>query len=81
MVSLKMTREDLEKWRKDHGLTQEALGKKLGVTRVCISRWESGKRKVPAFLQLALNCLKVKKGGESKKKRATKMKKERKVKK
>jgi len=69
-----MNPEELIAWRQKHGLTQMALAGMLNVTRACVSMWESGKRKVPAFLHLALKCLKVKKGGESRKKRATKMK-------
>ena len=75
-----MKPEDLITWRQNHGLTQIALAEKLGVTKACISRWESGRRTVPAFLHLALKCLKVKKGGEHKAK-GTKKKREKEVKK
>lgn len=63
-----MTPEELISWRKKHSLTQIELSKKLGVTKGCISLWESGDRKIPAFLHITLKCLKVKKGDESKKK-------------
>lgn len=29
-------------------LTQERLAEQMGVTRVCLSRWESGTRRMPA---------------------------------
>jgi transcriptional regulator with XRE-family HTH domain len=61
-----MKPHDLVKWRKDHNLTQEQLANLLGITKPSISMYESGKRKIPPFLHLALECLKVKKGGELK---------------
>jgi|WetSurSiteA1Bulk_404760.scaffolds.fasta_scaffold207803_2 DNA-binding transcriptional regulator YiaG len=80
MLVFIMTPKELIEWRKQHGLTQMALADYLSVTRACVCRWESGKRTIPAFLHLALKCLKVKKGGESRGK-GKKTKKERKVKK
>lgn len=59
-----MTPKELTSWKKRHGLNQVELANILGVTKASISRWESGKRPIPAFLHLALKCLKVKKGGE-----------------
>jgi len=70
-----MQPSELIKWRKDHGLTQEQLANLLGVTKPSISMYESGKRKIPAFLHLALECLKVRKAGELRK-RETKKRKE-----
>lgn len=62
-----MRPEELTEWRKKKGINQVELAAMLGVTKTCISLWESGKRKIPAFLHLALNCLKVeKKGGKTK---------------
>jgi DNA-binding transcriptional regulator YiaG len=61
-----MTQQELTTWREKHDLTQIELASMLGVTKACISRWESGARKIPAFLHLALKCLKVKRGGERK---------------
>ena len=61
-----MKPDELITWRQKKGLTQMALAAMLGVTRACVSRWESGERKIPAFLHLALKCLKVKRGGEGK---------------
>ncbi|MEW6417627.1 MAG: helix-turn-helix transcriptional regulator [Nitrospirota bacterium] len=70
-----MNPKELISWRKKYGLTQDDLAHRLGVTKPCISQWESGKRTIPAFLHITLKCLKVKKGGELKK-RGTKKKKE-----
>lgn len=61
-----MTPKELTSWKKRHGLNQVELANILGVTKASISRWESGKRPIPAFLHLALKCLKVKKGGDLK---------------
>lgn len=36
----------LKTYREANGLTQEALGKELGVTDVTISRWETGARRI-----------------------------------
>jgi DNA-binding transcriptional regulator YiaG len=70
-----MEPKDLTEWRKAKGLMQEQLANLLGVTKACISRWESGDRKIPAFLHITLKCLKVKKGGDSKVKGRPKKKK------
>lgn len=71
--------EELKSWREKHSLSQEALAVLLNVTRPCVTQWESGVRKIPAFLHLALKCLKVKKGGE-RKEREKKTKREKEVK-
>jgi DNA-binding transcriptional regulator YiaG len=62
-----MKPEELTAWKKKQGINQVQLAHLLGVTKTCISLWESGKRKIPAFLHITLKCLKVKKGGELKK--------------
>jgi len=62
-----MKPEELTAWRKERGLTQIELAAILGVTNVCVSRWESGARHIPAFLHLALECLKVKRKGDKNK--------------
>ena len=77
MITSKIMKpEELTAWRKRRGLNQVELAAMLGVTKTCISQWESGNRKIPAFLHITLKCLKVKKGGELKKTRGTKKKKE-----
>ncbi|HWR58781.1 MAG TPA: helix-turn-helix transcriptional regulator [Thermodesulfovibrionales bacterium] len=58
-----MTPEELTQWRERSGYSQIQLANALGVTNVCISRWENGARKIPAFLHLALRCLELE-GGE-----------------
>lgn len=57
-----MTPKELKDWRTRRNLTQTQLGDMLGVTKACISRWESGQRPISSLLTLALKCLKVKKG-------------------
>ena len=69
-----MTPEDLKRWRKEHGYTQETLSRALGVIKLTVSRWETGDRHIPSFLYLALGKLECK-GGE-KKSRGTKKRKE-----
>lgn len=34
--------ENLMRLRKEKGLSQEALGEKIGVTRQTVSKWETG---------------------------------------
>lgn len=47
MVSKRMvSSHPLRQYRKAKGLTQEALGKELGVHSVTVSRWETGARLV-----------------------------------
>lgn len=70
-----MTPKQLKEWRSENSYSQIELARVLGVTNICISRWETGLRHIPAFLHITLKCLKVKRGGELKKK-GTKKKKE-----
>lgn len=58
---------ELIQWRQSRRLTLEELGRALGVTKGCLSRWESGERKIPPFLHLALRCLELE-GGDLKRK-------------
>lgn len=41
-------------WREARGLSQEALGGRLGVTDVTVSRWETGKRQPDLNAQAAI---------------------------
>jgi transcriptional regulator with XRE-family HTH domain len=52
-----MTPADLIAWRTNRGLTSEALGALLGVSRKTVSSWENGKHAIPPFLPLALSAL------------------------
>jgi predicted transcriptional regulator len=52
-----MTGEDLKIWRKSWGITQVDLAKMLGTYQVTIARWETGARKIPFLLPLALEAL------------------------
>ena len=49
-----MTPEDLKHWRELNGYTQMKLAAALRVSRVTVSRWETGTREIPSFLGLAL---------------------------
>ena len=61
-----MTGQELKKWRRKWGLSQEELAKHLGVIRFSVSRWETGARAIPSFLPLALEALenRMEKGGK-----------------
>jgi len=52
-----MKSEDLKTWRKKWGITQVELARRLGTYQETISRWERGKRGIPAHLPLALETL------------------------
>lgn len=52
-----MTPKELRGWRESQRLTQGDLGRSLGVTLTTVYRWEAGLRKIPPFLQLALEGL------------------------
>jgi transcriptional regulator with XRE-family HTH domain len=75
MIVFYMTHKELIEWREKNNYSQSALSVALGVTRGCMSRWESGKRHIPPFLYLALKYLEVKKGDELLMDKATKTKK------
>ena len=49
-----MTPEDLKHWRELNGYTQMKLAAALRVSRVTVTRWETGVREIPSFLGLAL---------------------------
>lgn len=44
----------LAEWREHCGLTQEALGGRIEVSHVTVSRWETGKRRPDLDAQAAL---------------------------
>lgn len=52
-----MTPEYLKEWRKNNGLSQSGLAKKLNVATMTVSRWETGIRSIPPFLSLALQAI------------------------
>ena len=58
-----MTVDQLKSWREANEYTQKALSQALGVQPLCVARWETGVRKIPSFLHLALRCLELE-GGE-----------------
>ena len=60
-----MNSDELKFWRKRWGLTQAKLAALLGTYQVTVARWETGTRKIPFLLHLALEALenRVKDGG------------------
>jgi predicted transcriptional regulator len=52
-----MTGSDLKMWRKSWSITQVDLANMLGTYQVTIARWETGARKTPFLLPLALEAL------------------------
>jgi DNA-binding XRE family transcriptional regulator len=52
-----MHKNELKLWRKKWGITQVDLAKMLGTHQVTIARWETGARKIPFLLPLALEAL------------------------
>lgn len=61
-----VTKDDLKKWRGRNDYSQAKLAQALGVAVMTVSRWETGERSIPAFLNLALNWLEYE-GGKDKK--------------
>lgn len=53
---------DLRIWRQAKGWTQEELAKRLGVTPVTISRYESKKRAPPSNGRIMRGLMKLSKG-------------------
>ena len=37
-----MTNTEFRKWRRSHEITQQEIGKAIGVSKSCICRWEKG---------------------------------------
>lgn len=60
-----MTRADLKKWRQENAYDQISLASALNVHPMTVSKWETGARKIPPFLHLALEALECR-GGEKK---------------
>ena len=52
-----MEKEELKKFRENLEMTQDQLAEKLKVARNTLSRWELGERKIPEFLDLALETV------------------------
>lgn len=53
-----MTGQELQKWRIDNKLTQQALADVLGIHRVTVAKWEIGMEPIPKYITLALAGLK-----------------------
>jgi len=61
---MNMTPEELKKWRRENGYSQQALADVLGVPKVTVYRWEStgpAARRIPPFMHITLQCIKAKK--------------------
>ncbi len=52
-----MTGEELKTFRERIGMSQDKLAKELKVARNTVSRWELEERKIPEFLELALQTI------------------------
>lgn len=65
VIIVVMTPDELKRWRELNDYTQQELATALGTYQVSVARWETGARKIPSFLHLALRCLELE-GGESK---------------
>jgi transcriptional regulator with XRE-family HTH domain len=50
-----MDSHPLREYRKGRGLTQEALGKELGVTAQTVWRWETGSRRIDSELLASIS--------------------------
>ncbi len=48
-----MTPEDLRAYRRDHSLSHLNVADALSISPVTVSRWESGKLPLPAWLTLS----------------------------
>ena len=48
---------DLISFREKHSLSQKALGKELGVSRITIWRWETGRSRIPSIMPVTLRGL------------------------
>ncbi len=52
-----MKPEEIKKFRKSRGWTQKKLAEELGVIQQAVSKWESGKRPVPLYIEKLMKCL------------------------
>jgi len=50
---------ELKAARKKLGFSQSQLAEALGVDRVSVARWETGTRRIPPMLRLALKALQM----------------------
>jgi DNA-binding XRE family transcriptional regulator len=85
-IVMNMTSEELKKWRKENGYSQQALADVLGVPKVTVYRWErtgEAASRIPPFIHITLQCIKAKKkkGEEPQTRNVSEKKKERRVKK
>lgn len=69
-----MTDEELKALRTGLGLTQDELGKRLGVARVTVARWEIGLRRVPELAARLVQHVAKEVRAEQKRKKRTQAK-------
>jgi len=48
---------ELKNWRKKKNLTQKKLAEIIGVDRVTVARWETGRRRIPHWLDFVVDKL------------------------
>lgn len=51
------TSEALRFWRTERGLSQRDIARLTGANNVTVGRWENGERRIPPWVELALNYL------------------------
>ena len=49
-----MTPLQLRTWRTTNAYSQQALAKRLGVSRCTLNRWEKGKQRIPGMVDIVL---------------------------
>jgi DNA-binding transcriptional regulator YiaG len=57
IISIDVKAAELQKWRERIGLTREQLARELRTSYPTVYRWEEGQRKIPPYLDLALETI------------------------
>lgn len=57
VISIEVKGTELQKWRERVGLTREELARELKTSYPTIYRWENDDRKIPPYLDLALETV------------------------
>lgn len=48
---------NIKKIRKNLGLTQQDFADEIGISRVSLSGYETGKIKIPLYIEKSINCM------------------------